>query len=145
MLADLMLGPTVIIVNADDSYHVPQVERTVLEGNCYEREIKLTEQRGALTLSVDNKEHDIATTSFAKSYVLGSYLGRFTYACRKDGKGFSVNFLGVEIPQSGPPRPSAGSVSYDKTMSVSSDSPIKYADDINLYRFNIRRSEYWLP
>lgn len=144
MLAAILVSTTVIAV-ADDRYRIPHTERAVLEGTCYEREIRLTEQRGTLTLDVDGNKHEIGATSFAKSYLTGSYLGRFTFACRRDGRGFSINFFGVEIPRNGVPKPSAGSVSYDASMSISNDTAIKDAEGMNLYEFNLRRNEYWLP
>ncbi|EKU80035.1 hypothetical protein [Massilia timonae] len=46
---------TTVIVSSDDSYHVPQIERSILEGKCQDRELKLTEQRGKMTLAVDGE------------------------------------------------------------------------------------------
>lgn len=134
---------TTVVVSSDDSYHVPQIERSILEGKCQARELKLTEQRGKMTLAVDGETRDISDSGFAKSYLSGSYLGRFTIACRKDNKGFSLNFFGVEVPKAGPPVPVAGSIGYNATLSITADAAIA-RHEIDLYQFNIRRNGYWL-
>jgi hypothetical protein len=147
MLTALLLAATsttTVIVSSDDSYHVPQVERSVLEGRCNDREIKLTEQRGKMTLAVNGDARDISGSTFAKSYLSGSYLGRFTIACRRDNKGFSLNFFGVEVPKDGSPVTVAGSINYDTSQALITDSPIT-RKEINLYQFNARRNQLWLP
>ena len=146
MLTALLLAAastTTVIVSSDDSYHVPQIERSILEGKCQDRELKLTEQRGKMTLAVNGETRDISGSTFARSYLSGSYLGRFTIACRRDNKGFSLNFFGVEVPKAGAPVPAAGSIGYDSTLSVTSDSAI-IRQEIDLYQFNVRRNGYWL-
>lgn len=144
MFKALLLSATVIVI-ADDSYRVPQMERAVLEGKCYDREIRLVEERGALSLYVDGNNHDISATAFVRSYLKGSYLGRFTIACKRNGDGFSVNFFGVEIPRTGAPLSSIGSISFNGSMATSLDVAIVPEEDLNLYQFNMRRNEYWHP
>lgn len=134
---------TTVIVSSDDSYHVPQFERSILEGKCLDREIKLTEQREKMTLTVGAETRDISGSSFASSYLRGSYLGRFTISCRRDNKGFSLNFFGVEVPKEGTPITAAGSIGYDSTLSNTSDFAIR-RQEINLYQFSLRRNELWL-
>lgn len=147
MLTALLLAAastTTVVVSSDDSYHVPQVERSVLEGRCNDREIKLTEQRGRMTLALNGDSRDISASTFAKSYLSGSYLGRFTIACRRGNKGFSLNFFGVEVPKDGSPVTVAGSIGYDASQAVTTDSAIT-RKEINLYQFNVRRNQLWLP
>lgn len=140
MLVALLLST--VVVSTNDSYHIPQVERLTLEGKCSTQEIKLTEQRGTMMLSVNGKVREISHTSFAKSYLSGSYIGRFTFACRRDGKEFSINFFGFEVPENGAPKTVTGSVSYDTSLSVSHDSAVS-VQEINLHNFNIKRNERW--
>ena len=147
MLTALLLAAastTTVVVSSDDSYHVPQVERSVLEGRCNDREIKLTEQRGKMTLAVNGEARDISGSTFGKSYLGGSYIGRFTIACRRDSKGFSLNFFGVEVPKDGSPETVAGSLNYDASQAVITGSAIT-RHEINLYQFNARRNQLWLP
>lgn len=132
------------IVSSDDSFHVLQVERSVLEGRCNDREIKLTEQRGKMTLTVNGEARDISGSTFGKSYLAGSFIGRFTIACRRDSKGFSLNFFGVEVPRDGLPVTVAGSFNYDASQAVITGSAIT-RNEVDLYQFNARRNQLWLP
>ena len=145
MLTAMLLAAatTTVVVSTDDSFHVPQVERLVLEAQCNDREIKVIEQKGTMSLVVDGKTRDISGSAFAMSYSSGSFLGRFTVACRRDNKGFSLNFFGVDVPQEGAPVTAAGSIAFDSSVSTTADQAIARTA-INLYQFNKRRSEYWL-
>ncbi len=116
----------------------------MLEGRCNDREIRLTEQRGKMTLTVNGEARDINGSTFGKSYLAGSFIGRFTTACRRDSKGFPLNFFGVEVPRNGSPVTVAGSVNYDASQAIITGSAIT-RQDIDLYEFNVRRNQLWLP
>ena len=145
MFAALALATTVttVVARSDDSYAVPQTERSVLEGRCHGRALKLIEQQGRMTLVVDDRTMDITSARFASSYVAGSYLGRFTIACRRADRGFSINFFGMQIARDGSSVAAGGSMAYDDAISVTDDAAIGPQSDLNLYQFNMRRNEYW--
>lgn len=143
MLAELLMA-TQVIASTGDHYHVPQAERSVLEARCYEREVRFTEERGRMDVAVDGKVRHIGDTAFARSYASGSYLGRFTVACRTGGGGFTLSFFGVDIPREGAIATAAGSLTYDAALTIVRDTAIA-AQDLNLHRFNKNRNDRWLP
>jgi|GEM_PF-2289097 len=144
MLAVLTLAATAttVVVGTADSYSVPLTERTVLEARCHGRALKLIEQQGRMTLVVDDQAIDITAVRFGSNYVTGSDQGRFTIACRRADRGFSINFFGVHIAQDGASVTSAGSPTYGDSLSVLGDAAIRPRQDINLRQFNMKRNQY---
>nr|WP_315396342.1 hypothetical protein [uncultured Duganella sp.] len=137
MLITILQLTTIVAVTGDE-FHYPASEKTVYEARCGNRHISLIEFNDSLVLKKDKQQQNLAGTGFFKSYSNGSYLGKFSISCSREAGAFSVNFFGVEIPQSGAPAVAAGSVTLNPDFSVVRDSPIG-RHDANLYNFNRKR------
>ncbi|WP_147954074.1 hypothetical protein [Massilia sp. YMA4] len=127
-----------VAVTSADGYYIPSVESMTYEAKCRDNTLRAIEANGRLTLVVGKKERDLSSTQFYKSYLTGSYLGRFVASCAKDDGKFIFNFFGAAIPANGPVRTAIGTITVDKSVEVISDAPIK-VEDVNLVDFNSNR------
>lgn len=139
MLVELAMAVQVI-AQAADHHNVPTAERVQYEARCNDRDFKLTEEGGKLVLVVGSQRRDLSDTAFSQSYRSGSFIGRFTLACRRQGEEFTYSFFGVEIPQTEAITSAAGAITFNGKLDILDDVAISRRK-INLVDFNKRRLE----
>jgi len=139
MLVELAMTAQVI-AQAADHHNVPTAERVQYEARCNDRDFKLTEEGGKLVLVVGAQSRDLSDSAFSRSYRAGSYIGRFTLACRRQGEEFTYSFFGVEIPQTEAISSAAGAITLNGKLDVLEDVAISRRQ-MNLVDFNKKRLE----